>query len=116
MDILQLREYCLAKKHTTESFPFGPQVLVFKVGGKMFALVNIDNQDPSVNLKCDPEHAVELRERHTEIEPGYHMNKTLWNTVSLVGALPDKFICELIDHSYTLIIESLPKKVRAELG
>ena len=115
MDILQLREYCLAKAHTTESFPFGPEVLVFKVAGKMFALMNVDNEAPSVNLKCDPERAIELREHHPEIEPGYHMNKQMWNTVNLQGALSDAFIRELVDHSYALIVESLPKKTRLEL-
>lgn len=116
MDIVELREYCLTKPHVTESFPFGPGVLVFKVAGKMFALVGMDNEEPSVNLKCDPERAVELRERHPEIVPGYHMNKKMWNTVTLRGTLSDAFLHELIDHSYTLIVESLPKKVRAEMG
>jgi len=116
MDIVQLREYCLGKPHVTESFPFGPEVLVFKVGGKMFALVNVDNQEPSVNLKCDPERAVELREYHAEIEPGYHMSKKMWNTVSMCGTLSNKFIQELIDHSYELIVASLTKKLRIELG
>ena len=116
MDIVQLREYCLGKPHVTESFPFGPEVLVFKVGGKMFALVNVDNQEPSVNLKCDPERAVELREYHAEIEPGYHMSKKMWNTVSMCGNLSNKFIQELIDHSYELIVASLTKKLRIELG
>lgn len=115
MDIIQLREYCLSKPHVTESFPFGPGVLVFKVAGKMFALVNVDNQDPSVNLKCDPERAIELRERYPEVEPGYHMHKKMWNTVSLMGHLTDSFLHELIDHSYTLVVESLPKKTRLEI-
>lgn len=116
MDILELREYCLSKPHTDESFPFGPEVLVFKVAGKMFALVNVDNEEPSVNLKCDPERAIELREHYPEIEPGYHMNKKLWNTLSLQGSLRNDFIKELIDHSYTLVIESLPKKIKATLS
>lgn len=115
MDVIELREYCLAKAYVTESFPFGPGVLVFKVAGKMFGLINVDNEDPSVNLKCDPERAIELRERHPEIAPGYHMNKKMWNTVSLYGTLSDAFLRELIDHSYTLIVESLPKKTRLEL-
>ncbi len=115
MDILDLREHCLGKPHVTESFPFGPDVLVFKVAGKMFALLNIRSEDASVNLKCDPERAVELREHHPEIEPGYHMNKQMWNTVRLLGGLPDAFIRELTDHSYDLIVESLPKKTRLEL-
>ena len=115
MDILDLRDHCLNKPHVTESFPFGPDVLVFKVAGKMFALVNIRSADASVNLKCDPERAVELREHHPEIMPGYHMNKKMWNTVSLTGALSEALIRELADHSYTLIVESLPRKTRLEL-
>lgn len=115
MDLLELREYCLSKPHVTESFPFGPGVLVFKVAGKMFALTDIDGTEPTVNLKCDPERAIELRERHPEIIPGYHMNKKMWNTVSLYGALPDALIRDLVDHSHTLVVESLPKKTRLEL-
>lgn len=116
MDILALRDYCLAKPQATEDFPFGPNVLVFKVAGKMFALVNVDNEMPSVNLKCDPERAIELREHHPEIEPGYHMNKKMWNTVLLEGSLRNDFIQELIDHSYALVVASLPKKVQQTLG
>lgn len=116
MDILELREYCLSKPHTEESFPFGPEVLVFKVAGKMFALVNVDNEEPSVNLKCDPERAIELREHHPEIEPGYHMSKKMWNTVSLQGVLKNDFIKELIDHSYEEVVKTLPKKIRTALN
>jgi len=115
MDLSQLRDYCLQKQHVTESFPFGPDVLVFKVAGKMFALTGVSDIETTVNLKCDPERALELREHHPEIVPGYHMNKKMWNTVSLHGTLTDKFIRELIDHSYDLIVESLPKKTRLEL-
>lgn len=115
MDILELREYCLSKPHTDEGFPFGETTLVFKVAGKLFALVNIDNQDPSVNLKCEPERAVELREHYPEIKPGYHMSKKHWNTVDMCGSLRNDFLKELIDHSYEQVVKSLPKKLRTEL-
>jgi predicted DNA-binding protein (MmcQ/YjbR family) len=99
MDIESLREYCISKKNTTESFPFGDDTLVFKVGGKIFALVNLDG-DLSINLKCEPSFAIELRERYTSVIPGYHMNKTHWNTINLDGSIPDKEIFSWIDHSY----------------
>lgn len=115
MSIDELRAYCLAKVGTDEATPFGETVLVFRVGGKMFALTGVDNIPPTVNLKCDPERAVELRERHEAIRPGYHMNKKHWNTVTLDGSIPRREICALIDDSYNLVRDSLPKKVRAEL-
>lgn len=94
-----------------ESFPFGEEVLVFKVGGKIFLLANL-TEGNSMNLKCDPERAVELRERHEEVQPGYHMNKRHWNTVRIDGALKTKEIRDMIDHSYELVVASLPKKVK----
>jgi len=103
MDIVALREYCISKKEATESFPFGEDTLVFKAAGKIFALVNLDG-DLSINLKCDPALALELRERHSSVIPGYHMNKKHWNTVMLDGSVPDKDIFSWIDHSYNLII------------
>jgi predicted DNA-binding protein (MmcQ/YjbR family) len=103
MDIEKLREYCISKKGVTESFPFGDDTLVFKAGGKIFALVNL-NGDLSINLKCDPLLAIELRERYSSVTPGYHMNKKHWNTVLLDGSVPDKEILSWIDHSYNLII------------
>lgn len=115
MDLIELRTYCMTKAHTTESFPFGADVLVFKVANKMFLLTDINDLEPSINLKCDPENAEELREHHPEITPGYHMNKKMWNTVSLSGRLSDDFIKEMIDESYRLVVESLPKKIRLEL-
>jgi len=111
MDIETLREYSLQKKGTTESFPFGTETLVFKVGGKVFLLTNLENP-VSFNAKCDPERATALREEHDEIVPGYHMNKVHWNTVSLKGRLSDPFLKELIDHSYDLVFKSLPKATR----
>jgi predicted DNA-binding protein (MmcQ/YjbR family) len=102
MDIVSLREYCISKKGSDESFPFGDDTLVFKVNGKIFALVNLDG-DLTINLKCDPAFAIELRERYPAVQPGYHMNKKHWNTVSLDGSIPDKEVCSWIDHSYDLI-------------
>jgi predicted DNA-binding protein (MmcQ/YjbR family) len=114
MNIEAYREYCLSKPGTTEETPFGPDVLVLKVGGKVFALSSIDHFE-SINLKCDPERAVELREQYDQIIPGYHMNKKHWNTVYLDG-LNKKLIEELIDHSYELVRNSLPRKIKSELG
>jgi len=102
MDIVILRDYCISKKESNESFPFGDDTLVFKVNGKIFALVNLDG-DLSINLKCDPALAIELRERYSSVTPGYHMNKKHWNTVTLDGSVPDKEIFGWIDHSYDLI-------------
>jgi predicted DNA-binding protein (MmcQ/YjbR family) len=102
MDIVTLREYCITKKGATESFPFGEDTLVFKTSGKIFALVNLDG-DLSLNLKCDPALALELREKHSSVMPGYHMNKKHWNTIILDGTVPDKEVFSWIDHSYDLI-------------
>jgi predicted DNA-binding protein (MmcQ/YjbR family) len=115
MNIEHIREYCLSKKATEECFPFDNDTLVFKVMGKMFALTSL-SKPVSVNLKCEPEYAVELREQHPEIIPGFHMNKTLWNTVSFEGNLDDRFIESLVDHSYDQVVAKLPKKVKAELA
>jgi predicted DNA-binding protein (MmcQ/YjbR family) len=111
MNIESFRNYCLAKKGVTEGCPFGPEVLVFKVMGKMFALAPIGAEELTINLKCDPERAIELREQHDEVQPGYHMNKQHWNTISCEGSLPDKLLYELTDHSYDLIVKSLPKRL-----
>jgi predicted DNA-binding protein (MmcQ/YjbR family) len=102
MDIESLHDYCVKKKGVTESFPFGDDTLVFKAGEKIFALVNLEG-DLSLNLKCDPAYALELRERYSSVTPGYHMNKKHWNTVMLDGTVPDKEIFSWIDHSYELI-------------
>jgi len=114
MNIDLIRQHCLKKKGVTESFPFDDETLVFKVMGKMFALTSL-TPPLSINLKCDPERGVELREEYAEIKPGYHMNKTHWNTVDLNGTLRTNFVKELIDHSYELVVNSLPKKVKVEL-
>ena len=116
MNIEYLRDYCLNKKAVTESFPFDETTLVFKVANKMFALSGLNNIPFKVNLKCDPERALELREEYECIKPGYHMNKNLWNTVSPTEGLTEKLFLELIDHSYDLIVESLPKKTRETFG
>jgi predicted DNA-binding protein (MmcQ/YjbR family) len=102
MDVVSLRDYCISKKGATESFPFGEDTLVFKKKEKIFALVNLDG-DLSINLKCDPALAIELRERYSSVTPGYHMNKKHWNTIMLNGSVPDKEVLSWIDHSYDLI-------------
>lgn len=116
MDIEMLREYCLGKIGATEEFPFGPDVLVFKVGGKMFLLTNLENYPTTFNAKCDPERAIELRAEYPAIVPGWHMSKKHWNTVSLDGSLNGEFVRELVDHSYELVVSKLTKKARRELG
>jgi predicted DNA-binding protein (MmcQ/YjbR family) len=115
MDIHETRMYCLSKAKVTECMPFDDMTLVFKLGGKMFALLSLDT-DHALNLKCEPERAIELREHYDAITPGYHMNKKHWNTISLDGRLNTSLIKELVDHSYELIKESLPLKIRKELN
>jgi predicted DNA-binding protein (MmcQ/YjbR family) len=114
MNIEEFREYCMLKPGVTEAFPFDETTLVFKVMGKMFALTNLDG-DWGLNLKCDPIRAIELREMYPAIQPGYHMNKALWNTVKMDGSLNQKLILELIDHSYQLVVDKLPLKTKLEL-
>lgn len=112
MDIETLREYCLSKKAVTEDFPFGETTLVFRVKEKIFLLVSLDADPLQFNAKCNPEKAIELREEYEAIQPGYHMNKKHWNTVVIDGSIPSKLIKEMIDDSYKLIVQALPKKVR----
>ncbi len=114
MHIESFREYCIGKKGVTEEFPFDETTLVFKVMGKMFALADLDFFE-SINLKCDPYRSIELREKYTGITSGYHMNKKHWNTVKMDGSVPDKLVKELIDHSYALVINKLPRSQKAEL-
>lgn len=114
MNIEYIREFCLALPHTTEDLPFDEDTLVFRIAGKIFALCGIENFS-SINLKCDPERAVELRERYNGVQPGYHMNKTHWNTVHVQSDVPEQLILELIEHSYNIVRSSLPKKVRDTL-
>jgi len=112
MDLGGFRDYCLTKRGATEETPFGPDVIVFKVGGKMFALASLDDVPPRVNLKCNPERALDLRDRYEAVQPGYHMNKKHWNTIELSGGVPDAELRELIDHSYELVAKALPKSRR----
>jgi predicted DNA-binding protein (MmcQ/YjbR family) len=114
MHIEAFRNYCLQLSGVTEEFPFGEQTLVFKVGGKMFALTGIDNFE-SINLKCEPEKAVELREQWEGVLPGYHMNKKHWNTVLTDGHIPDKLLEEWTRDSYELVVKGLPKKIKESL-
>jgi predicted DNA-binding protein (MmcQ/YjbR family) len=114
MDLEAFRKYCLSKKGVSEGFPFGEDTLVFKVMGKIFAITSFE-QPLSVNLKCDPEKAVELRERYEDVQPGYHMNKKHWNTVNFEGEIPVRELKEMTDHSYELVVKSLTKKLKEEL-
>ena len=110
------RDYCLSKKGAMEDTPFGPDNLVFKVGGKMFALLALDEVPPAANLKCDPDLALDLRDRYEQVRPGYHMNKKHWNTVDVDSGLPEREVTKMIDHSYDLVVQSLPAKVRSALS
>lgn len=114
MHIEAFREFCLSLPAATEDFPFDEQTLVFKVGGKMFALTDIELFE-SINLKCDPEKAVELREQHEGVLPGYHMNKRHWNTVMTDGSVPDRLLKEWTKESYELVKAGLSRKIREGL-
>lgn len=118
MNLETYYEYCISKKGVTEHFPFDEDTLVFKVGGKMFALSSLSQWEkgqPSLNLKCDPERAEELRAQYDDIKPGFHMSKIHWNTIAVNGAVSDALFKELINHSYELVFESLTKKMQSEL-
>jgi len=118
MNLKTFYEYCLSKKGVTEHFPFDEETLVFKVGGKMFALSSLkewEKGNPSVNLKCNPEYAEELRAEYDDIKPGWHMSKIHWNTVEINREVPDSLVKELIDHSYELVFKSLTKKAQMEV-
>ena len=118
MNLETFYEYCLSKKGVTEHFPFDDETLVFKVGGKMFALSSLNQWEkatPSVNLKCNPEYAEELRAQYDDIKPGWHMSKIHWNTIEINRDVPDSLIKELIDHSYELVFKSLTKKLQTEI-
>ena len=114
MDLEKVREYCLKKKGVTESLPFNEDSPVYKVMGRIFCIGNL-NPPTSINLKCDPEKAVELREKYDDVQPGYHMNKMHWNTIFFASNIPDKLIYELIDDSYNLIVTKLPKADKEKL-
>lgn len=111
MNIEEFTEYCSKKEGVTEEFPFDESTLVLKVYGKMFALTDLEGTF-KLNLKCDPERAIELREEYAAITPGYHMNKKHWNTIQIDGTIPEKTLYELIDHSYQLVYSKLPKKLK----
>ena len=115
MHLDAFRDHCLAKPGATEGFPFGEQALVFKVAGKMFALLRLEAIPPEATLKCDPERAVELRERYASVEPGSHMNKRHWNTVGLRGDVPGPLLRELVDESYALVVAGLTRRQREAL-
>ena len=115
MNIEEICEYCITKPGVTEGFPFNDTALVFKVAGKMFALLDLSDESRGISLKCDPELAIELREQHSEVTPAYHFNKQHWNGVYLKGSITDAQLKEWIDHSYTIVVASLPKSKRETL-
>ena len=115
MNIEDIREYCMIKKGVTEDFPFDEETLVLKVLGKMFALISLEKIPLQLNLKCDPELAVELREKYESVLPGYHMNKKYWNSIIVDGTLRNKLIYRWIDDSYNLVVKGLGKTEKEKL-
>ena len=115
MNIEELRDYCLSLKGTTDCFPFDDVTLVLKVQGKMFAVIPLDNIETQITLKCDPERAIVLREEYSSIVPAWHFNKKHWNTVLIDPMISHDFLCELIQHSYDLVVAGLPKLLRQKL-
>jgi predicted DNA-binding protein (MmcQ/YjbR family) len=116
MNVEKIRDHCLIKKGVEESFPFDNSTLVFKVGGKIFLLLSLDESPVQFNVKCQPDKAVELREKYSSVRPGYHMNKQHWNTIVCDGSAAEKLIFEWIDNSYDLIVKTLPAKTKTLLG
>ena len=119
MNLETFYEYCLSKNGVTEHFPFDEETLVFKVGGKMFGLSSLTQWEkgaPSVNLKCNPDYAEELRAQYDDIKPGWHMSKIHWNTIEINRDVPDSLLKELIDHSYELVFKRLTKKLQIEIS
>jgi predicted DNA-binding protein (MmcQ/YjbR family) len=116
MDILQFREYALSKKASSEDFPFDEHTLCLRVMGKIFAITGLNSEHFTVNLKCDPDYAIELREEYPEVQPGWHMNKTHWNTVDFEGSLDNAMLRKLIDHSYDQVVKTLKKAEREALN
>jgi predicted DNA-binding protein (MmcQ/YjbR family) len=112
----EILELCTSLPGAAEDYPFGDEVAVFKVGGKMFALVPLTGEPGSVNLKCDPEWALELRDRYAAVRPGYHQNKRHWNTVELDGSIDDDDLREMLDHSYDLVVSGLPRSERSRIS
>jgi predicted DNA-binding protein (MmcQ/YjbR family) len=115
MHLEELREYCLLKKGVEEGFPFGEETLVFKVMGKMFLLTGLESQPVQFNVKCDPEKAIELRDKYSSVIPAFHMNKQHWNTIICDGSVSKQQIFGWIDDSYNLVVKSLTKKLKMEL-
>jgi len=116
MNVEDFHAYCMSKKGVEETFPFDKETLVFKVMGKMFALTGLEHPEFRVNLKCDPDRAIELREQYPAIQPGWHMSKKHWNTVYFEEDLEDAFLRELIDHSYDLVVKGFSKKLLEEFN
>jgi predicted DNA-binding protein (MmcQ/YjbR family) len=116
VDAAELRRCCLAHAGAIEDFPFRPDVSVFKVAGKMFALSMLERTPLEVSAKCEPDLAVQLRDSYSAIRPGYHLNKRHWNTITLDGSLPDRLVRDLIEDSYDLVVSALPKRTREQLG
>ena len=115
IDLDALRRYCLKKEgNISEEFPFDEYVLVFKVNGKIFILISTNTHPVTINLKCEPERAIELREQYPSVQPGYHMNKKHWNTVTLDGSIPPKEIFAMIDHSYDLVARTVKPSARKQ--
>lgn len=115
MNVEDLRDYCLSLKGVEESFPFDETSLVMKVGGKMFALIPLETEETTISLKCDPDLAIELREKYESVQPAYHFNKKHWNSVFITSEITSKQIKEWIEHSYFLVFNSLPKKTKEDL-
>jgi predicted DNA-binding protein (MmcQ/YjbR family) len=111
-----LRRHCLGLTGAVEEFPFSPGTSVFKVRGKVFAISRLEATPLTVSLKCEPAIAEQLRGAHPAVRPGYHLNKRHWNTVVLDGSLPDRLVVEMVEDSYDLVVDGLPKRVQAELG
>ena len=116
MDPAGLRAWCLRQPGSSEEFPFGPELSVFKVAGKIFAISSLDDSRLGVSLKCEPDLAVALRASYPAIRPGYHLNKRHWNTVTIDGTLPDQLVRDMVEDSYDLIVSALPKRIRDRLG
>lgn len=115
MHVEAFRDYCISKPGVEETFPFDEVTLVFKVMGKMFALTGLDREEFTVNLKADPELSIEWRDAHHQVQPGFHMNKKHWNTVHVEDGLEEKFILQMIDHSYDMVVKGLTRKLKLEL-
>jgi len=114
-NVEDIRSYCLSLPGATEDFPFDQETLAFRIKGKIFGLMSLEKDLPTINLKCHPDVAIQLREKYSGVKPGYHMNKTHWNTVVADGSFGTKELHHWINHSYELIVAGLPKKLREEL-